>query len=41
MRSYIVDMESYNLAEQAGMFCEALKDILGEDYSLFEDTKFY
>lgn len=41
MRSYIVDMESYNLAEQAGMFCEAMKDILADDYSLFEGTKFY
>ena len=41
MRSYIVDMESINLAEQAGMFCEAIKDILADDYSVFSDTKFY
>ncbi len=40
MRSYILDMESINLAEQAGMFCEALKDACEGDYSLFEGTEF-
>jgi len=40
MRSYIIDMESYNLAEQAGMFCEAMKDTMDGDYSLFEGMQF-
>lgn len=40
MRSYIVDMECYNLAEQAGMFCEALKDACGGDHPLFEGSEF-
>ena len=40
MRSYILDMESINLAEQAGMFCEALKDVCEGDYSPFEGTEF-
>lgn len=40
MRSYILDMESINLAEQAGMFCEALKDACEGDYSVFEGTEF-
>ena len=38
MRSYIIDMESLNLAEQAGMFCESLREC---DVSVFEGTKFY
>ena len=38
MRSYIIDMETIGLAEQAGMFCESLKERL--DDSLFKDTKF-
>ncbi len=41
MRSYILDMESYNLAEQAGMFCEAMREVLDGDYSAFEGTEFY
>ncbi len=40
MRSYIIDMETYGLAEQAGKFCEALRESMGEDLSLFYDTKF-
>ena len=38
MRSYIIDIETYSIAEQAGMFCESLKENL--DDSLFKDTKF-
>ena len=38
MRSYIIDMETLNLAQQAGMFCESLRGI---DVSAFEDAKFY
>lgn len=37
MRSYIIDMETYGLAEQAGMFCEYLGEY---DLSAFEGTKF-
>ena len=37
MRSYIIDVETYNLAEQAGMFCEYLCE---QDLSAFEGTKF-
>ena len=40
MRSYIVDMETIGLAEQAGMFCEVMKEQLGDDWSLFDDTEF-
>ncbi len=40
MRSYVLDMETYNLAEQAGMFCEALKDVCDGDYSLFDGMEF-
>ena len=39
MRSYIIDMDTLNLAEQAGMFCEALKENL-RDLSPFEGTRF-
>ena len=38
MRSYIIDIETYSIAEQAGMFCESLKENL--DDSLFKDTTF-
>ena len=38
MRSYIIDIETYSIAEQAGMFCESLKENL--DDPLFKDTKF-
>jgi len=37
IRSYIIDMETYNLAEQAGMFCECLGEC---NLSAFEGTKF-
>jgi len=40
MRSYIIDMDTYNLAEQAGMFCEAMTEVCKGDYSLFEGMKF-
>ena len=39
MRSYIIDVETYGLAEQAGMFCEVLREQLS-DYSIFEDFEF-
>ncbi len=40
MRGFIVDAETYGLAEQAGMFCEALSEILGADLSLFDGFEF-
>ncbi len=40
MRSYIIDVETYGLAEQAGMFCEELREQLGDDVSLFEGFEF-
>lgn len=40
MRSYIIDVGTYSLAEQAGMFCEVLKEQLGGDFGLFEGTAF-
>ena len=40
MRSYIIDMEDYPLAEQAGRFCEALREVCGGDYSPFDGMKF-
>ncbi|MBE6518155.1 MAG: hypothetical protein E7Z70_01245 [Thermoplasmata archaeon] len=39
MRSYIIDAETYSLAEQAGKFCEVLREQLS-DLSLFEDFEF-
>ena len=40
MRGVIIDMETYNLAEQAGMFCESLRDALNGNTSPFDDTEF-
>ena len=40
MRGIIIDVETYNLAEQAGMFCESLKDAMDGDTSPFNETKF-
>jgi hypothetical protein len=40
MRSYILDIETIGLAEQAGMFCEALKDYLIEHGNPLEGMEF-
>jgi hypothetical protein len=40
MRSYIIDLECYNLAEQAGMFCEALKEAVTDFPDLFDGMRF-
>lgn len=40
MRSYIIDLECYNLAEQAGMFCEALKELVPDHMAFFSDAEF-
>jgi len=40
MRSYIIDIEDYPLAEQAGMFCETLKEFCDGDYSIFDGMEF-
>ncbi len=40
MRSYIIDLECYNLAEQAGMFTEELKAIVPEYIDSFEGMEF-
>ncbi len=29
MRSYVIDISTYGLAEQAGMMCEAMKELIG------------
>ena len=39
MRSYIIDMETIGIAEQAGRFCESLKENLS-DTGIFEGTQF-
>ncbi len=39
MRSYIIDMETLGLAEQAGRFCESLRDNL-KDVSCFDGFSF-
>ena len=41
MRGVIIDVKTYNLAEQAGMFCESLREALGQDKSPFRDTEFF
>ncbi len=40
MRSYIIDMDTYGLAEQAGKFCEAFREELGSDLSPFDGMEF-
>jgi len=40
MRSYIIDLDCYNLAEQAGMFTEELKELVPEYINLFDGMKF-
>ena len=39
MRGYIPDIKTYGLAEQSGMFCEALRDCLS-DPALFDGMQF-
>lgn len=40
MRSYIIDIETYGLAEQAGMFCEELKDRTAGGGSILQRMQF-
>ena len=40
MRYHILEMDTYNLAEQAGMFCDAMNDILSSSGRMFPGSEF-